>query len=269
VSSQKLTNVALELVDEPDNPIRERFDEAALDDLAKSIALMGLIEPIVVERTGERFKVIAGHRRLLACRRAGLLKVPAVVRGDADTNREAVMFHENLERTDLSPAEEARAIRRLYDALGEDLEQTAAKLKLSEAYVNGRLLLLAGDAEILAAVDADEIPLGVAYELNQITREDLRRTYLHDCKISGANVRQAREWRLKANAFANLQGIQQERGEQPAAAEPDRQPIIKQTLDCELCESGQDLEQLRIVHIHMGCLRLVRRLMKNALDTKA
>jgi ParB family chromosome partitioning protein len=266
VSAQKLTNIELDLIDEPEQPIRERFDEEALDDLAQSIRVMGLIEPIVVERAGDRYRVIAGHRRLLACRRAQLLKVPVVVRVDAESNRDAVMFHENLERTDLSPAEEARAIRRLYDALGEDIEATAAKLKLSEAYVNGRLELLAGDPEILAAVDADEIPLGVAYELNQIKREDLRRTYLHDCKISGANVRQAREWRLKANAFGELQEKVAARGEQPVQPEPDRPITIKQTLDCEACESGEDLEQLRVVHMHVGCIRLIRKMMKNALE---
>jgi ParB family transcriptional regulator, chromosome partitioning protein len=266
VAQPRLTTIALDLIDEPEQPIRERFDEQALDDLAQSVSLMGLIEPLVVEKIGERYRVIAGHRRLLACRRAKLLKVPSVVRGDGDENRDAVMFHENLERTDLSPAEEARSIYRLYLALGEDIEKTAEKLKLSENYINGRLALLAGDDAVLAAVDADEVSLGVAFELNQIRDPDMRKTYLHDCKISGANVRQAREWRLKANAYSDLQATVANRPPAPAPVDEVHTPVIKQGLDCEVCESGTDLEQLRVVHIHLGCLRLIRKMMQRSLE---
>jgi ParB/RepB/Spo0J family partition protein len=260
--SRRLRTVALELVDEPFDPIRARFDEAELDELAESIKALGLIEPIVVEATGPRFRVIAGHRRLLACRRAGVTHVDIVVRGDAAETGDAVMLHENIARDDLSPAEEARLFERVYLALGEDIEAAAKKLKVTVGYIDARLALLRGDPEILAALDAGEISIGVAEELNQVQLDDYRKTFLHDATITGCTIRQAREWRLRANAQADLQAIAAARGDSPSPSPSSPPPSVKPTLDCEFCESGQFLDQLRLVHMHASCIHAMRALLR-------
>src|SRR5262245_22861701 len=104
---------------------RAQMDEERIEDLARSIRSNGIIQPIVVRRTGDGYEIIAGERRWRAAQRAGLLKVPVVVRDVPEDRLLAVALIENIQRQDLNPIEEAVAYRRLADEFHLTQEQIA------------------------------------------------------------------------------------------------------------------------------------------------
>lgn len=121
---------------------RERFDEGALRELAESIKSVGVLQPILVRQTGERYEIIAGERRYRASRLAGLSEIPAIVRDWDDQRRLEAALVENLQRDDLNPVEEATGVRKLMEAAGLTQERVAERLGKSRPAVANLLRLL-------------------------------------------------------------------------------------------------------------------------------
>lgn len=149
VGSQEIGLVELGLDAVASNPEQPRtdFDDDALDELAASIRLHGLLQPIVVERRPAvegGFRLIAGERRLRAARRAGLSSIPAVVRPSGESSRVALELAlvENLQRADLTPIEEATAYQRLGEAFGLSAEAIGLRVGKSRPAVANTLRLL-------------------------------------------------------------------------------------------------------------------------------
>lgn len=143
------------------NP-RRTFDEASLAELADSIRAAGIIEPLIVRRDGQAYKLVAGERRLRAAKLAGLKDAPCLVRelGPDEALRLAVL--ENLQRQDVSALEEAEGFARLIKGGEFTADTLAAKLGKSREHVYGRLRLLKLDAKVLAAMDKGQIEASVA-----------------------------------------------------------------------------------------------------------
>ena len=121
---------------------RKSFDDEALNDLAESIKSVGVLQPILVTKTGERYRIIAGERRYRASRLAGLREIPAIVRDwDEQRQLEAALI-ENLQRDDLNPVEEARGIRNFMKESGLTQEKAAERLGKSRPAVANLLRLL-------------------------------------------------------------------------------------------------------------------------------
>src|SRR5690242_4178114 len=116
-----------EIVPNPEQP-RRHFDEEALQALADSIGRHGLLQPLVVRRAAGRYELIAGERRLRAAMRAGLARVPIVVRDAPAEDRLELALIENLQRENLSPLEEAEAYRHLMDEYALTQEEIAARV---------------------------------------------------------------------------------------------------------------------------------------------
>src|SRR5437868_6526004 len=104
---------------------RTAMDDTRIDELSRSIKANGVIQPIVVRKADKGFEIIAGERRWRASQRAGLLKVPVVVRDISDDRLLPVALIENIQREDLNPIEEAMAYRRLLDEHRLTQEQIA------------------------------------------------------------------------------------------------------------------------------------------------
>ncbi len=138
---------------------RARMDESALQELADSIRVHGMIQPIVVRPVGEsRWEIIAGERRFRAAGLAGLSEVPVIVREVADEQALAMALIENIQREDLNPLEEAQGIRRLIDEFGYSHERAAEAIGRSRSATSNllRLLNLAGPVQtMLLAGDLD------------------------------------------------------------------------------------------------------------------
>jgi ParB family chromosome partitioning protein len=144
---------------------RTHMDEGRIDELSRSIRSNGVIQPIVVRRAGHGYEIIAGERRWRASQRAGLLKVPVVVRDIPDDRLLAAALIENIQREDLNPIEEAHAYRRLGDEFGLTQEQIAESVGKDRSSVANYVRLLRLPEEIRDHVGGSAISMGHARAL--------------------------------------------------------------------------------------------------------
>jgi ParB family transcriptional regulator, chromosome partitioning protein len=156
------------------NPFQPRvqIDDARIDDLARSIRAHGVIQPIVVRRTSEEgYEIVAGERRWRASQRAGLLKVPVVVRDVPDDRLLASALIENIQREDLNPIEEAQAYRRLADDLGLTQEQIAEAVGKDRSSIANYVRLLRLPHEVRENLAAGALSMGHARAILGIADE--------------------------------------------------------------------------------------------------
>lgn len=172
----------------PDQP-RRSFNEEALEELAASIRAVGVIQPIIVAPTGERYRIIAGERRYRASRMAEQEEIPAIVRDwDQQRQMEAALI-ENLQRDDLNPIEEARGVRRLMDESGLTQEKIAERLGKSRPAVANLLRLLNLVDSVQQLVIEGKLSAGHARAL--VTVEPKRQVQLANLTVQqGWSVRQ-------------------------------------------------------------------------------
>ena len=144
---------------------RSRFDDEALAELAASIREVGILQPIVVRRTGQGYEVVTGERRLRAAKLAGLAMVPVVLRDSDDSNllREALI--ENIHREDLNPIELGEAFRQLLDELGLKQEELADRVGVSRSHIANTIRLLALPFEVQQLLTDEKISAGHARAL--------------------------------------------------------------------------------------------------------
>src|SRR5256712_5851403 len=143
--------------------VRSRFEAEPLGELAESIRLHGVLQPILVRKLTDGFELIAGERRWRAARLAGLSQVPAVVRGEAGNDQQLVLgLIENLQRTDLDPIEVARGLRRLIEEFNLTHEKIAQRLGKHRVSVTQSLRLLGGCPAVQSAVASGVITAGPA-----------------------------------------------------------------------------------------------------------
>ena len=142
------------------NP-RKRFCDEAAENLARSIEVSGLLEPVVVRRSGEKFEIVAGERRFRALKSLGRERVPCVVREMSDLDVVRAQLSENIARSELSPVEEAGALADLRE-LGVLEKDLAAEVSKSEGWVQARLDLGKLPEVVRDAVDVGDLGLGSA-----------------------------------------------------------------------------------------------------------
>ncbi len=154
----------------PGNP-RKHFDEAALEELAASIAARGVIQPVIVRPVGAgQFQLVAGERRWRAAQKAQLHEIPALVRELDDREVMALALIENLQREDLNPIEEARAYQRLAEDEGMTQAEIAKLVDKSRSHVANLQRLLNLPDSVLDKVEQGALTMGHARAL--IGRED-------------------------------------------------------------------------------------------------
>ena len=144
---------------------RTTIDETRIDELARSIKAQGVIQPIIVRKVGRDYEIIAGERRWRASQRAGLLKVPVVVRDVPDEKLLAVALIENIQREDLNPIEEAQAYRRLADDYQLTQEQIADAVGKDRSSVANVMRLLKLPREVRENIGAGALSMGHARAL--------------------------------------------------------------------------------------------------------
>jgi ParB family chromosome partitioning protein len=147
------SGIDIDLIDTNPQQPRERFNDTDLDQLAASIKANGVVQPIVVRRNGDRFQIVAGERRWRASQRAGLRRIPAVVRDVPDDKLLELALIENIQRQELNPIEEANAYRRLVENIGLTQEMLADRVGKDRTIITTsmRLLKLANDVQDLIA----------------------------------------------------------------------------------------------------------------------
>jgi ParB family chromosome partitioning protein len=171
---------------------RRRFDDEGIDELAKSIKETGILQPILVTRDGERFRIVAGERRARAARLAGLTRVPVLVReGLEDRDHLLYALVENVQRRDLTPMEEAEAYWHLKDKFGMTQEEVAERVGKDRTTVANAMRLLKLPAEIRAQVEDGLLSAGHARALLAISSAADQETLAREFLRRGLSVRAA------------------------------------------------------------------------------
>ncbi|HUT79030.1 MAG TPA: ParB/RepB/Spo0J family partition protein [Polyangia bacterium] len=146
---------------------RRRFDKEALEALVETIREVGMIQPLVVRRTGDGYELIAGERRWRAAQLAGLAEVPVVIKDVTDSEAFVMGLIENLHREDLNPIEEAEGYSRLIEEHGLSQADISAKLGRDRSTVSNSLRLLKLPEEVRALVIDGDLSEGHARALLQ------------------------------------------------------------------------------------------------------
>ena len=162
---ESLAEIDVKQIDPNPFQPRQHMEQAKLQELARSLAQDGLMQPLVVRRFGSRFQLVAGERRWRAARLAGLKYVPAVVRDVAEERLLELALIENIQREDLNPMEEAVAYKRMVSELGFSQEQVAEKVGKDRSTVANLLRLLRLPDDIRKAIARNEISPGHARPL--------------------------------------------------------------------------------------------------------
>ena len=166
MQGDELLDVDLDLIESnPDQP-RSVFAEEKLEELAQSIKVNGLVQPILLRRLGNgRYQIVAGERRWRASQRAGLPRVKAIVREVADSQLLEIALVENIQRQELNPIEEAQAYYRLINNLGITQEEVAQRVGKDRSSVANYLRLLKLPERVQKMLEGDEITMGHARAL--------------------------------------------------------------------------------------------------------
>jgi len=179
---------------------RTRYDDTRLSELAQSIGTSGVIQPIIVRRLAaaataerQRYQIIAGERRWRAAQRAGLLRVPVVVKDVAEEDRRQQLemaLIENIQRENLNPIEEAAAYQRLVDEFQLRQEDIAARVGKDRATVANVLRLLKLPQEVRGNIAAGELSMGHARAILGLPSETDQRRMARDVITRGLSVRE-------------------------------------------------------------------------------
>lgn len=193
-ATTEIPEIPLERIARNPHQPRNRFDEAETAELAASITLHGVLQPIVVRASADGgYELIAGERRLRAARLAGLTHIPAVIRESAAGEQLELALVENLQRQDLNAIEEAAAYRELIDRFALSHEEVARRVGKSRVAVSNALRLLDLTVETREAIADGRITEGHGRALAALTVPELQRAALLIVVERHLSVRQTEE----------------------------------------------------------------------------
>jgi ParB family chromosome partitioning protein len=182
--------IDIDLIEPSPYQPRTHFREEALAELAQSIQVSGIIQPLVLRRVGSRYQLLAGERRWRAAQRAGLSRVPAVIREVTDEAALEITLVENIQREDLNPIEEARAFERLVNEFHLTQEEVAAKTGKDRATVGNATRLLRLEKPIIEMIENGRLSAGHGRALLAITEPQLRLALAQRAASGRMTVRQ-------------------------------------------------------------------------------
>lgn len=198
---------------------RMRFDDASIEELARSIREAGILQPIMVVPDGGSYKILIGERRWRAAQRAGLGKVPVLIRNVPESKQLEVSLIENLQREQLNPLEVAFGYSRLTEGLGYTQEQVAEKVGKDRASVANFLRLLKLPEEIQEDLQAGTITMGHAKAILSLSGPEAQLALARKIVKKGMSVREAEEQaggsrkmtvRAKPKPDPNLSAVQED-----------------------------------------------------------
>lgn len=208
-TEEAVLELELDLIEPNRKQPRKYFDETALEELAASLKAYGMIQPIVVKKTGDYYEIIAGERRWRAAKIAGMTKVPVVIKKWEEGEAFEAALVENLQREDLNPMEEAESYQRLQEEFGMSQEKIAEKVGKSRSAITNSLRLLQLDPRVRNFVVENKLTGGHARTLLPITDGDAQFELAEYIIDEGLSVR----------AVEALVKVQLQKAEKPAEKE--------------------------------------------------
>ena len=164
-ADDSIRTLRLSQIDPNRSQPRQYFEDESLDELSESIRQFGVLQPILVQKKGNRYEIIAGERRWRAARKAGLTEIPAIVREYTDQETLELSLIENIQREDLNPIEEAKAFRRLVEEFSLRQEDLAVRVSKSRTAITNSLRLLKLDERVQDMIVQGQISMGHARAL--------------------------------------------------------------------------------------------------------
>lgn len=241
--------IALSLIDPPTHQLRDELDPVRLGELADSMAAEGLHQAIGVRGPNDagRFEVVWGHRRWSAARALAWDEIDCrLFPWSYDPLLAAIS--ENLQREQLTPLEEARAIEKLR-AAGQPLVAIGRLMRRSDGWVRDRLDLLGAPADVQEAVAAKALPLAVARELAAVEHAEYRRALIEEAKRTGATVATVTVWVAHYNADRARIEVNHDTVAEIAAR---REAFVIYT-NCDGCRSDVDFRRTRALRFCESC----------------
>ena len=189
-AGEKEQLVRIGLIQPNRNQPRKDFDEEKLQELAESIRLYGVIQPLIVKKQGPLYEIVAGERRWRAAKLAGLSELPVIVRDFDEKTAKEISIIENIQRSDLNPVEEAMAYQSLLTEYGLTQEELASRVSKNRSTITNSLRLLKLEPEILSLLREGKLSQGHARALLGIGDSALRRKISERCAREELSVRE-------------------------------------------------------------------------------
>lgn len=253
-TKDNISEVPLALIDEPKQVDRMEIDQKIITELAESISEIGLLQPILLRADGDRYEIIAGHRRFLAHRRLEVKTIKAIIRIMNDEEAAIARATENLGRVDLTPIEEAFVFKNLHEDHGMSFDKIGAKVGKSAGLVKRRMDLLKMPPQLRNAVHKKLISISVAEELWPISDIASLDYYLSFALDGGCTQAVARSWckdwrdsvRRKETGAA---------GDGQAFAPSEPRPVY---VSCDLCTGPMEIGQETVLRLCGNCFKTIR-----------
>ena len=190
-TSEQVLDVDIDLIEPNSLQPRTNFDEERLEELAQSIRANGIIQPILVRRTdSDRYQLVAGERRWRAAQRAGLQRIPCVVRDIPEDKVLELALIENIQRQELNAIEEAHAYKKLIETLSLTQEMVAQRVGRDRTFITNYLRLLRLPDDVQRLVEQEKISTGHARALLGIDDPDIQRKLAQSVISQSLSVRE-------------------------------------------------------------------------------
>jgi len=241
-SGPRLAEIAIEDIRPNPRQPRDHFDDAALDAIAGSLTEHGMLQPVVLRKLAEGYELIAGERRWRVAQRAGLEKIPAVIRDATPRESLELAIIENVQREDLNAIEEAQAYRLLVDEMSLTQEQVAERVGRDRSTVANYLRLLKLPASVQGLIVAGALSMGHARALLAVEDTGTLRRLAEEVAAKGLSVRQTE---ARARAATGKSGkIKQKKAKDPDVAAAESR--LSRALGAPVAIRGTDKGRLEI-----------------------
>lgn len=240
--------IPIDSIDDPNIAMRSNVHDDQIDELMADMKAVGLIEPIVVRPIGERFEIIAGHRRTTAARLLGWSHIESKIVSATDDQAFTMRAIENLSRHDVNPVDEACFIGELIKNTGKSVDDISKTLHRSVAWVQQRLEVFEMPDFLQDHIRTKRVSLGAALELNKVKDERTKRHFANFAALNGCTVAQATRWAISANAESDQSSI----NVQEIITAPNEAPQAITFVKCARCGGQIPLPEADSVWVHRG-----------------
>ena len=182
--------VRLSLIEPNSSQPRKQFEEEKLEELSRSIKKYGILQPLIVKRSGEGFEIIAGERRFRAAHAAGLREVPVIIREYDRQQSMEIAIIENIQRSDLNPIEEAKAYQTLIEEFDLKQEEVAERVSKNRSTITNMLRLLRLEESIQLHLIEGRLSSGHARALLSLENQDIQKKIAEDIILKNLSVRE-------------------------------------------------------------------------------
>ena len=243
------------LIVEPKVAVRTDLNDETIEQLAASIDAIGLISPITLRQTHDKFEVVAGHRRFMAMTLLKKEKVPAFIVGKGGGDVDIIKLHENMLRENVNLVDESNYLFQIMKKRNLSQKQMARLVQRSEAYISDRMAVLSYPTNLLEYIRAGVLGIGVARELVQIKNKTARNEYIEMAVKNGITSTVARDWKDAANSFHHVN---------VSATTLDGQalevPVVEMPkFNCAFCLCAFEVQETIMVRACKTCANVVKK----------